>query len=351
MAITQVSRPASPNFSNRPLVFVLSSNNLLDGTTERPNFSIVATVTVGSEVFTYRKQSNPAQRFVIDLTQVVDNNLDWELGPLGATTEANYVNQYKSFSVVFSEEYDVNGNGSLQIVNPTTAVTLRILKGEYAPNQGNLSTAPTFGPILSDQFPGGNRIHRDERALVTYYHEDTTTVRAAVVSPVDGQDTVTVTLEGQAITFNVYEDRSSEGDSRFWWINREGGWNFFTFDQVQEVSTNIDRNYASQSEITHGFTTSSNRDPQNTRVFKASSVNYRSSYEQNIVKRSSWLNIGQADFVSGIFESPNVYLESSGTYIPVTVTNGSYDAARTSRDGRLTSYELNYRLTNGPRSI
>ena len=122
-------------------------------------------------------------------------------------------------------------------------------------------------------------------------------------------------------------------------VQRKGGIDCFTADQEATQSVGVEKRTADSSTITHGFTTSSNREQQNSNVFKAGEVNYGVDFSTTNTKNTRWLNQEEADLVAGLFESPKVYIQVGNDFIPTTIINSSYDALLTLREKRLISIQ------------
>ena len=348
MAITINQQPTAQNYSYNELVFVLFSDSVTANNRNAIEFSFVIDITVDGNTFRYRKQPNPTLRGIIDIGKIVNDNLEWEVKALGITSSADAEYQIKTFSVVFSEERLVNG--TLVISNPTTAVSLSVIKGVREYNTGNTTGSFTIGPVLSEQ-PDTIRVHRDDSLLITNFTTIGATLTNTVVPIPATGDTSTTTVGGKEFTLDIYDDKSDLGEVRFWWFNRKGGIDCFTADQEATQSTGVTKRTADSSVITHGFTTSTNRNPRNASVFKAGTVNYGVDFDTTNTKNTRWLNQQEADLVAGLFESPEVYIQVGTEFIPTTILNNGYDALLTLREKDLFQYNIMYRYTNDKRNL
>ena len=341
MALSIVQQPGTQNYSYSDLVYVLSSDQIT-----QTEFSFVVAITVDGNTFTYRKQPNPTSRGIINVSNIINDNLYWEINALGGAT-SNAVNQVKAFSITFSEEYYVN---DVQTTGDSKSRVITIVKGVREQNSGNINQAPTIGPILSNQ-PDTIRVFRSDDLLIsTWSIADARLTNQAVAVPSSGASG-TVIAGGKTFTLDIYDERSDLGEVRFWWFNRKGGIDCFTADQEATQSVGVEKRTADSSTITHGFTTSSNREPQNSNVFKAGEVNYGVDFNTTNTKNTRWLNQQEADLVAGLFESPKVYIQVGSSFIPTTILNSSYDALLTLREKDLFQYNIMYRYTNDKRSI
>ena len=346
MAITIDQQPASQNYSYNELVYVLQSDQIT-----QTEFSFVisiidANAPSGTLPFVYRKQPNPTSRGIVNVSNIINDNLYWEINALGAAT-SNSVNQVKTFTITFSEEYYVD---DVQTTGASVSTSITVIKGVREQNTGLLTGDYTIGPVLSNQ-PSVIRVFRTDNLVIsTWTTADGTLTNQAVAVPSSGASG-TVVAGGKTFTLDIYDTRSDLGEVRFWWFNRKGGIDCFTADQEATQSVGVEKRTADSSTITHGFTTSSNREPQNSNVFKAGEVNYGVDFSTTNTKNTRWLNQEEADLVAGLFESPKVYIQVGNDFIPTTIINSSYDALLTLREKDLFQYNIMYRYTNDKRSI
>ena len=344
MAITINQSPPSPNYSGNDLVYVLSSTNITENT-----FSFVIDITVGSDTFRYRKQPNPTSRGIINVSSIVNDNLDWEVESLGASSDNVAVSQEKDFSIVFSEEF-VQSSGSLGIVNPITATPIKIIKG-VSPQDTYITTDTVSIPPVISSFPNtGMRVLRTATLPITLW-DGTEITQSNITIPGSG-DTVTFTQgTSGTYTFEIYDTPSDLGELTFYWFNKIGGIDWFTFDQAGTTSTSVSKETSPASSINHGFTTALNRDSRNANVWKSQQNTYRIDFDETHTKNSRWLSQEMSDYVGGLFESPEVFIKHGTLFRPVEILNSSYDAQTARREVELFNYEVMYRYTNNKRSL
>ncbi len=338
MAITINQQPTGPLYSKGPVVFVVSSDNITE-----TNFSFVVKVTVGSDTFEYRKQPNPTSRGVIDLGRIIDNNLNWDIGALGTTVVSTALPQVKSFSVVFEEDYDgVTDNAA------TTAVSLTAIKGFREFDSTDLTDEAYTADAVLSTITDTLKVRSGNRYIISWWDDsESMLIQTPLVA---GASDFTQSIGGQTISFEVLPE-SSLGDRTFWWMDRKGGWDFFIATEEEEYSNNVERSVATASEITHGFTTSSNKEPANSKVYKSTSNLYNISYSRIYTKQSQWVSKQEALKLEGLFDSPLVFLEEGDLFRPVQMQNNSYDGYPVRRRNELFQYDLQWNYSNDKRQL
>lgn len=337
MAITIVQSPATPNFSYNDLVYVLSSTNIA-----QPQFSFVMQITVDSTTFEYQKVPNPTQRGIFNISQIANDNLDWDLALLDDEPSTLSFDQNKEFDIVFLERYAVAG--VLGDRNPTPTQEIIILKGFVDQDTLNLTAAPTIPILLSNLPEGIIRVHRDDFMGITTFDAGAI-FHTRITVPAAPATTFNRSIVGVSRTFSVYDKRSELGEVHFAWYNRQGGIDYFTADQEGTEQTSVDKSYAQASPFSIGTTTSSKIVTFSSSVWKSQSVNYSTEFTTTFTKNTRWLSDDE-DYVSGIFDSPRVHIQTGTTWRPVQITNSSYDARTINRQSGLHQYEIEYNFTN-----
>ena len=151
--------------------------------------------------------------------------------------------------------------------------------------------------------------------------------------------------------FEIYDERSDLGEVRVAWFNNIGGIDYFTADQEGTESVSSSTDSYRRSVIDFTGLSSSNRVVGANAVYRSSDVQYSKSSETSITKNTRWLTESEATLVSGIFTSPQVFLQRGSDFIPVTIMNGSYQVRVDGRDSELFQYNIQYRNSNDRRTI
>ena len=339
MAIIVNSQPTGANFSKNELVFNLTSTNV-----NETQFSFVVDTYIGTLRVDRRfKQPNPVGRGVFDMQRIVDANLTPDFSALGATADSPGVDSSKTFTFRFGERY-LDANDQVIIVEDlASSNALVALKGvqEYNTTALGVSTIPNKLSLL----PTTNRVHRDDLLTVSYYDENTTrTIHTPISLPNTGS-TFSQVVDGTTYSFTIYDTEAFLGERNFAWWNRTGGWEYFKADQEETKNTSVSKSSFDTTNISFGRSTSTNRVQGATRVFEGGTKNYAVEYGETYSKQTRWLDESEAERVSGIFDSPSVFLQSGTDWIPVQVSNGGYETLTTRRKAPLFNYNIQWRYS------
>jgi hypothetical protein len=135
---------------------------------------------------------------------------------------------------------------------------------------------------------------------------------------------------GRSEVFKIYIDTECQRypSRRLHWLNKFGVWDSFTFDLVSTDSTKVEGNrYEKEKGIW-------NDENYVYPLYQGEGTTFSKRAEDTLTLNSDWIKQDvQQWLVRELYESPKVYLESSGSFEPVNVTNASYKLKVSRRDG------------------
>ena len=135
---------------------------------------------------------------------------------------------------------------------------------------------------------------------------------------------------GRSEVFEIYIDTECQRypSRRLHWLNKFGVWDSFTFDLVSTDSTKVEGN---RYEKEKGIWEDENYVYP---LYQGEGTTFSKRAEDTLTLNSDWIKQDvQQWLVRELYESPSVYLESSGSFEPVNVTNASYKLKVSRRDG------------------
>lgn len=135
---------------------------------------------------------------------------------------------------------------------------------------------------------------------------------------------------GTTEVFKIYIDTECQRypSRRLHWLNKFGVWDSFTFDLVSTDSTKVEGN---RYEKEKGIWEDENYVYP---LYQGEGTTFSKRAEDTLTLNSDWIKEDvQQWLVRELYESPKVYLESSGSFEPVNVTNASYKLKVSRRDG------------------
>lgn len=362
MAVTIQQQPTSPRYSIGDIVYTVSSN-LVGPTIPVANlprqYSFVVDIYKGSDrIARFFPQPNPVGVATVNLWRTINDNLSYDINALGSTTDTLAANSSSEFTVRFGERY-LNSSGVLTIytgVDDTTTGnpnvsgnSLFVVKGVSESNGVTLTQADQLGSVLSFDGVRTLRVHRDDYVSVsTYATSPTNVISHEVVTIPSTGDTYTETIGGEQFTFNIYDDRSILGETRFAWFNRNGGIDYWTADRGQNSSVSVNKSTYQSTNITFGTSVPS---IMNNNAYNASEVVYAVDFDETHNATFNWTSQAESALLEGLFASPRVFVvDNSGNFVPIIVTS-NYDRFRIERNQGNFNYTVSYRYANRMRSV
>ena len=134
--------------------------------------------------------------------------------------------------------------------------------------------------------------------------------------------------------------------TRFAFINEFGVWDYYTFPFADTITDTMTRSEYTQTFVDYSTTSNGvtyNKSRRGARVFNE-------DYIQNRVAESGYLNQDDADWLRQLVESPEVFIQSGTTFLPVVITDSNYTFKTNPRAQKLYRLTLSYKMANQKRS-
>jgi hypothetical protein len=119
---------------------------------------------------------------------------------------------------------------------------------------------------------------------------------------------------------------------RMMWLNRAGGWDYFSFTKDNKKTVNIER-----SEFTKIL-------DYNYSVGDRGDTIYAQKGKENFLVNSDWITEDQAKWLEELFTSPEVYHLSGTNKLPIIITDTNYEV-KTYLRNELFNIQINYRYS------
>lgn len=376
MAITILSQPTTPNVSNTDLVFSISSSNSL-----KSQFQFLVDVYQGSDKLTsLYVYPNTTGNGIFNLSRILNDNLeydnDWK------TTGATTANEgFKTFRVQFSESYASSLSSPVTLYSGGVTSSLQIFGGTLNYNEGyNFATSASF-TLLSNQPTGsittGNHvtipifvpaftIGGDASINVEFYNENNVIIASGSSGALAGApnqiyqfaigsgsafnstfetaawDTIKL-IESSSNTPLTYFKKVNNCDYQgvtFVWINKFGFYDYYSIVNPVLKNTKVDRKEYDKVNIDYSSTISTYD------ITRRGREQYYTSYDDRYQVTTDYLDTPTADWLTELFDSPNVYIQENGNFIPVNITSIEYTWRTNIRGQKTFQYNITYKLSN-----
>lgn len=146
--------------------------------------------------------------------------------------------------------------------------------------------------------------------------------------------------------YDVVDKNCGYDGVRFAWKNKYGVWDYFNFGLAESATSDISRQEYTQTFVPFsnaGATVPYNKERRGKTQF-VNLINKRRTAE------SDYLTQTQADNITEMFYSTDVYVQDGSDFFPVTITNASVTEKVNPRSQKLFTYRVEYQYANDLRS-
>ena len=379
MAITVLGSPTTPNVADTKLVYSISSSNAT-----QPQFQFVTDIYDGStrltRLFTY---PNPTGNGIIEVSRVLLDSLeydnDWKTTGGTVSDEG-----FKEFTLHFSESYGTSISSSTTLYAGGASDTIEVFNGTVDPNQGSFNFIPSASfQLLSNQTQG--YIAKDNHVTVPVYVPPFAVVgtkelrfeyldsAGTIISASDTGDITGANYEiyqysfgsGSTATRNdafqngdweqikVYDSGSatalttfnrvrpcSDGQVTFSFINKLGYYDYFSVGNPVRRVTDVGRNTFEKPNVDYSSATSIYD------VTRRGEKQYNTQYTDRYEVTTDYLDKATGDWLTELMDSPEVYVQENGNFIPVIITNNTYTWNMNQARQKLFQFTIQYRYAN-----
>jgi hypothetical protein len=164
-----------------------------------------------------------------------------------------------------------------------------------------------------------------------------------------GQSDDALENESGVFAFRRYEKQTPEcgyTGTRFAFINELGTWDYYTFPFADTINDSMTRSEYTQTFVDYSTTFGGVTYNASRRGAKV----YNQDYQQDRVAESGFLTQEEADWLRQLVESPEVFIQSGTTFLPVVITNTSFNYKTNPRTQKLYRLTLTYKMANQKRS-
>lgn len=393
MAVTLQQQPTYPGVTYSKLLYTVTSN-----ASTQPQFQFVADITSGSVVLTTLEQfPNPAGSGVFDVSRILNDYLDYPTDKFASTGSSNFGKSQQTFQIKFGEKYGTSPSSSVILYNgqgstgrpAVTGSDAVVWPGTVDDNNGNgynwldsyannifLTNYPSSDSYTADRdfksvgvndyaltaFYGTNvqgtiqaRIYGDDNILLdtidlkatvendgTYIPIGPKNLLAAGASQSDIDSTAWYNLQvGTNYHYYVIDQESCFYDrANFLFINKFGVWDFYGINLPKNKSTSIQRHSITKPFVNWSAGTTSYDNKRRGKDY------YNIKVKDNYSVSSQYVTMDQAEWLSELIESPNVFIQDGNEFIPIVITNSDYIHYTNLRSQKTFQFTFNYQYAN-----
>ena len=339
-----------------------------------PQFQYVCDIYDGSTLIKRSTQTlNPAGSATFDISKIVQGELsideNWKINSITAFNSSS-----KSFNLKFGEQYGTSISSSVTVYPDLVLQSNQIFfQGVVEPTAGTydfvatqqvLSNMPTTMSMQSDDY-GTISIYNDQNTFIsqsfysasdstggyelvdeqTYSTSGTYFNAVPISSSANYWNYVDVSISSSFGTENYrYEasDETHREKTRFTFVNKLGAWDYYnnynpvkqTIEVMREQYTSPRVNYSSRTPVYD--------------IERRGLTNFHSSVDDSFTVQTDYLDKENANWLEELIESPEVYIQRNGEFIPIIITNSSYTANTNQARQKLFQYNIDFIPSNQP---
>lgn len=132
----------------------------------------------------------------------------------------------------------------------------------------------------------------------------------------------------------------SDEYTRFAFINNYGFWDYYNIYNPLRRVTDVDRKIYDKSNVNYSSTISTYD------ISNRGETQYNTGYSDRYVITTEYIDKATADWLTELMDSPEVFIQENGDFIPVVITNTSYDWNMNENRQKLFQYNIEFKYAN-----
>ena len=394
MAVSFIQQPTTPNGTQATIVYSLTGLTLQD---QAKYICDVKTEDGVTQLVRIKQPSNESNFGVFEISDVLHDYTDWDEVWTTPTIVSSSNNNTRTFSIEFGEEYGTSPSSSLVVAASQVSQSLTVYpaveelvaglnwqSGSYfndflsnSPatqsvrledygtlshfnlsnsfvqsyrvtifNESNSILAQKF---FTDTYSGSN--DNEGSKLVHYPYGPQNFINDATLGSVFNADNwsyytvVANTNEGDR-RFNKLNSCIAENGTRFGFINKVGTWDYYTAALTKTETQTYNQDTFEQEFVNYS---TSDGSVAFDKARRGTTI-YNKAIQKNFGAQTDWLTTEESDWLLELFQSPSVYVQYEGGFVPVIITNTTAERKTNPRGQKLFTHRINYQYANKPKS-
>ena len=373
MAITIENKPTTPNVTDTKLVYAVSSSLATN-----PQFQYVTDIYVDgsserlTRIFSY---PNPQGYGVLEVGSILGDNLEYDNDWKVSTATVSNTN-FKSFTLAFSESYASSISGSTTVYAGGANDTIKVFSGTVPQTQGSYNfltsasfqvlsnstksyiskgnhiTVPIYTPegsyLVETEFldASGTQLDAATQLLASVSTDSVFQVPIASGSTLfsssynnDDWEEIKINYNGDTYyTLNRVRECDDSGVT-FAFINNYGYYEYYSIKNPVRKSTDVERDIADLPQV----------DYSNVGLYditRRGEKAYNTSYTDEFEVTTDYIDEETSTLLTELFDSPEAFIQEQGDFIPIVITNATYERNTNQNRQKLFQYTINYRYSN-----
>jgi len=372
MPLTALRTATSPNVAYTRLLYTVSGSEQATN----PQFQYVCDVynRDTNELLKRMTQPiNPAGTATFDIARIVQGELkpdyNWKintptefssskqgfevkLGQQYATSISSSVTVYPNLAnyQIYCNQGVIEPNAGaynwLQVVDSNTLSNMPATMSMQADDYGTISAYVSSGStVISQSFYNiyGTLIDTKNYSLTSGFDDYFWAIPISSSNPYWNYADVSISGSYDLKTFRYEVSNETHREKvRFAFVNKLGAWDYY--NNYNPVRQTID---VSREQYTAPRVDYSSR-VNNYDISRRGRTDYHNNTDDSFTTQTDYLNQTDANWLEELIESPSVYIQRNGEFIPIVITDSSYTANTNENRQKLFQYTINFRPANQP---
>ena len=371
MALGYIRTAEAVNAAYTRLLFTISGSIY----TDQPQYQYVLDVyeTGGDLLKRMTQPVNPAGTATFDVSRVVQGELsadyNWKINSLTAFNSSS-----KQFNIKAGEQFGTSTSSSITVYPDQDNVALLSWQGVVEPNAGNYNWSYTVDSQILSNMPATMSMQPDDFGTISVYNDQGTFVTQSFYSSsaVSGSDLIEQkTYSTSGTYFNAIPISSSNQNwnyvdvsvsssfgtesyryiasnethrekTRFAFVNQLGAWDYYNNYNPVRQAINVSREQYTAPRVDYTSRTS------NYDISRRGKKDYHNSTDDLFTVDTDLLDKENANWLEELIESPEVYIQRNGEFIPIVITDTSYTSNQNQARQKQFKYTINFKPSNQP---
>jgi len=394
MAVSFIQQPTTPNGTQATIVYSLTGLSL------EPQAKYICDVkdlTGTTQLVRIKQPSNASNFGVFEISDVLHDYTDWDEVWTTPTIVSSSNDNTKTFSIEFGEEYGTSPSSSLIVSASQVSQSLTVYPAVEELVAGlNWQSGSYFNDFLSNS-PLTQSVRLEDYGTLSHFNLDNSFVENYRVTIFDENNSIlaqkffTDTYSGSNATeasklvhypygpqnfinevslgpifsntnwsYYTVVANQNEGDrrferlnsciaengTRFAFINKVGTWDYYTAALTKTETQTYNQDTFEQEFVNYSTTDGTvpfDKGRRGTTI-------YNKTIQKNFGAQTDWLTTEESEWLLELFQSPSVYVQYEGGFVPVIITNTTAERKTNPRGQKLFTYRINYQYANKPKS-
>ena len=368
MSLQLIQEPTNYNAAYTRLLYVVSGSIY----TDQPQFQYVCDVYSGSNLLKRMTQGiNPAGTATFDVARILQGELSVDYNWKTSSVTEMYSSS-KTFRVKLGEQFATSISSSVVVYPDQTNDPITVNQSIVEPNAGTYNFTPTK-QVLSNM-PTTMSMQSDDYGTVSIYNDQGTYISQSFYSASVGSyvkvDEKNYT-KGAGAYFNVvpisssanywnyvdvsisssygtenyrYEasDETHREKTRFAFVNKLGAWDYYNNYNPVRQAIEVKREQYTAARVDYSSRLSTYD------ISRRGRTDYHNSTDDVFTVDTDLLDKTNANWLEELIESPEVYIQRNGEFIPIVITDSSYTSNTNQARQKQFKYTINFKPSNQP---